>query len=160
MTRLNNWERNLMEYCKLCHKKKPLKNSHINPKFITDWIKNTSVTDKFRTAVNPNKRVQDTTKTKLLCEDCEQLFSGFEKYFSETIFKPVINSYNPVVNYNDNLLKFAVSLSWRYLVTSDKEYSRLTTTQKMEAKKAEEQWRKYLLNEIELDEYEHHFFVN
>jgi len=148
-----------MSLCKLCLENKSLKNSHIFPQFITDWIRNTSVTGKMRLAITPNKRVQDTNKVKLLCQDCERLFSGFEKYFSETIFKPVINSYNPVLNYDYKLLKFAVSLSWRMLAVSMQGCPWKIPAHKLAAEKAEKRWREFLLHNTDLNSYEHHLLM-
>lgn len=148
-----------MSLCKLCLKNKSLRNSHIFPQFITDWIRNTSVTEKMRSAVTPNKRVQDTKKAKLLCEDCEGLFSEFEKYFSETIFKPVINSYSPVLNYNHKLLKFAVSLSWRMLTISMQGCPWKVPVHKLAAEKAEKRWREFMLHDTDLNGYEHHLLM-
>jgi len=148
-----------MNLCKLCLKNKSIRNSHIFPQFITDWLRNTSVTEKMRWSNNPNKRVQDTKRVKLLCEDCEKLFSAFEKYFSETIFKPVLNSHNPVVDYNHKLLKFAVSLSWRMLAISSQEYPWKVPAHKLAAEKAEKQWREFLLHDTDLNGYEHHLLM-
>lgn len=36
-----------------------------------------------RNGINVNKPQQDGIKTKFLCQDCEVLFSKYEKYFSE-----------------------------------------------------------------------------
>jgi len=148
-----------MSLCKLCLKNKPLRNSHIFPQFITDWIRNTSVTGKMRSSVSPNKRVQDTKKVELLCGDCEMIFSEFEKYFSETIFKPVIDSYNPVLNYNHKLLKFAVSLSWRELTISMQVCPWKVPVHKLAAEKAEKRWREFLLYDKDLNGYEHHLLM-
>lgn len=148
-----------MNLCKLCLKNNSLRNSHIFPQFITDWIRNTSVTGKMRAGITPNIRVQDTKKTKLLCEDCERLFSKFEKYFSETIFKPVLNADNPVLNYDYELQKFAVSLSWRMLVVSIQKCPWKMPEHKLAAKKAENQWRNFLLHDTDLDGYEQHLLM-
>jgi len=148
-----------MGLCKLCKNKESIKNSHLIPQFITDWIRNTSVTGKFRTAVLPNKRVQDSKKVDSLCEDCENLFSKFEGYFSEVIFKPVMNSYNPVVDYTESLLKFAVSLSWRILVLKIYGYQWKILDHNLAAQRAEKQWREYLLNNTKMIGYEHHILM-
>ncbi|NQT34238.1 hypothetical protein HQ587_03530 [bacterium] len=152
-----------MGLCKLCKKKESIKNSHLIPKFTTDWIRNTSDTGKFRTSVLPNKRVQDSKKVDLLCGDCENLFSKFEGYFSKVIFKPVMNSNNPVVDYpvvdyTESLLKFAVSLSWRILVFKMYGYPWKILDHKLAAQKAEIRWREYLLNNTEMKD-EHHILM-
>jgi len=61
-----------------------------------------------------NKRVQDGEKAYLLCPDCEQKFSVWEKAFAEKVFTP-INEGNPLKNYGPWLLKFSTSVSWRVL---------------------------------------------
>jgi hypothetical protein len=148
-----------MTLCKLCLKNKPLRSSHIFPHFITDWIRDTSVTEKMRSPFTPNKRIQDTKKVKLLCKDCERLFSKFEKYFSETIFKPVLNSNNPIVDYDINLLRFAVSLSWRMLAASLQRCPWKAPFHKTAAEKAEVRWREFLLDDRDLNNYEHHLLM-
>ncbi|MBA7466195.1 hypothetical protein ES707_01372 [subsurface metagenome] len=148
-----------MSLCKLCQKNRSLRNSHISPKFIADWIRNTSVTRKMRRAVVPNKRVQDAEKVKLLCKECEGLFSRLEKYFSENIFKPVIDLYTPVVKYDHRLLKFAVSLSWRQLAVSMQGCPWKVPAHKLAAQKAEKRWREFLLRDVDLNGYEHHLLM-
>jgi len=63
-----------------------------------------------------NKRVQDGEKRYLLCADCEQRFSIWEKAFAEEVFNP-INQDVPLKSYGPWLLKFSVSLSWRDLMS-------------------------------------------
>ena len=148
-----------MSLCRLCLKDKTLRKSHVFPAFVTDWIRRTSVTEKMRSAVSPNKRVQDTRKIELLCDDCETLFSQYEKYFSEDIFKPVLGSFKPVLNYDHRLLKFAVSLSWRMLVVTMENFLRKTPQHKIAIEEAEAKWRAFLLDDISAKDYEHHFFM-
>lgn len=148
-----------MSICKLCHRDKPLKNSHLFPQFISDWIRDTSLTGKFRTAINPNLRVQDTETEKLLCKDCEDLFSVFEKYFSENIFKPVLNDNNTIIDYDFRLLKFVVSISWRILIIHMLKYQDKFPKHKIAAQKAEERWREFLLQKLDLNGYEHHILM-
>jgi hypothetical protein len=51
----------------------------------------------------------------MLCAECEQRFSGLEKYFAESVFQPYTADRSAVVPYDARLLKFAASLSWRVL---------------------------------------------
>lgn len=99
--------------CALCQEPKDLRKSHIVPKFISNWIKNTSKTGKLRDL--DYKRIQDSLKIFLLCKECEQKLSKFEKYFADKIFHPTVNLTSNDVKYNVNLLKFIVSVSWRVL---------------------------------------------
>ena len=59
--------------CALCKEPKELRSSHIAPKFASKWIKKTSKTGKMRDL--DYKRIQDSLKFPLLCEDCEQRIS-------------------------------------------------------------------------------------
>lgn len=99
--------------CRLCNQIRELKESHIVPKLIFRWLNKTSATGYLRSGTEINRRVQDGLKLYWLCNDCEQKFSKMETYFSNKIFRPL--RHNDQVGYNNNFLKFAVSLSWRVL---------------------------------------------
>jgi len=146
--------------CQLCLKKKDLKDSHIIPKFIYAWLKMTSATGYMRSLLSPNLRIQDGVKKKLLCGDCEQLFSIYEKQFAENIFIPYQNDPSVVVRYGEYLLKFSTSLSWRVLTDFMNE-SRLGHYKNEElaiAEKGREVWRQYLLGQrSNPGVYEQHF---
>jgi hypothetical protein len=101
--------------CALCEASAELRQSHIIPAFAFRWLKSRSVTKFLRSAKNPNVRVQDGDKVRLLCGNCELLFSGYESRFNADILKKIASSQNVIV-YGDWLLKFCVSLSWRVLM--------------------------------------------
>ena len=54
-----------MELCKLCNKKAQLRESHIIPKFVYNWMKKTG-TGRFRQKKDLNKPLQDGIKDFLL----------------------------------------------------------------------------------------------
>jgi hypothetical protein len=99
--------------CKLCQENKPLQDSHIIPKFVARWLKKTSATGYLRQATKANIRKQDLDREKLLCKDCETLFSNWEALFSQRIFFPYQDNNKREFDYEGWLQKFAVSLSWR-----------------------------------------------
>jgi len=68
--------------CRLCEQDSDLQESHIIPKFVYTYLKDTSPTKKIREANNVNLRKQDGIKLHWLCKACELKFSGWEKYFS------------------------------------------------------------------------------
>lgn len=103
--------------CKLCRRQDELVESHIIPRFVAHWLKETSATGFLRQATNPNLRRQDFPTQPLLCRDCEELFSICEKRFSETIFLPYHGEGRRDFEYQEWLLYFAVSLAWRIGVT-------------------------------------------
>ncbi|PWY54117.1 hypothetical protein DGG96_16995 [Legionella qingyii] len=99
--------------CRLCNQKGELRESHIVPKLIFRWLIRTSATSYLRFGTQINKRVQDGLKLYWLCSDCECKLCTWETYFSNKIFRPLRHVDH--VSYNNNFLKFAVSLSWRVL---------------------------------------------
>lgn len=112
--------------CSLCGGNKPLKESHIIPSFVGNWLKKTSATGYLRQVVNPNIRKQDITKQKLLCGECELSFSVHENKFAKNVFVPYV--YTELDNwsvaqgiikeiaYEKWLLKFIISLQWRSVI--------------------------------------------
>lgn len=141
--------------CALCEARAELKQSHIIPRFVAKWLKNTSATGFLRTAGNPDYRVQDTFKINLLCRECENRFSSLEMYFAENIFHPFHEGVREF-SYDERLTKFVVSINWRLLRI---QLYRLADDQKrmMHVKKALKTWQEYLLDrKPEPDSYENH----
>lgn len=101
--------------CALCDESSELQDSHIIPSFIFEWLVNTSGTGFMRFGESPNLRVQDGWKPKMLCADCEQKFSLWEKRFADNCFYPIINGEKNQIRYEAWMLKFATSVSWRVL---------------------------------------------
>lgn len=98
--------------CRLCKENKELQLSHIVPKFVGRWLKNTSASGHLRNIVHANVRIQDLAKDHLLCKDCEGIFSAFEKKFAEKIFSPFHDKQSQF-HYDTWLQKFLISLNWR-----------------------------------------------
>lgn len=142
------------EYCGLCRKKSKLLNSHIIPKFFYKFIKKNSPTGYIRFSVNPNKREQDGIKYNLLCTECEQRFSKYEKYFHTHIFERFPDIKQNQIDTNQ-LTYFALSLFWRagaynIFYNPDKIINEVLkfTNKELEAIKQElEKWRILLLHE-------------
>ena len=103
--------------CGLCENSVALKQSHIIPNFVFEWLLNTSATGFMRFGEVPNLRVQDGWKPKMLCEDCEQKFALMEKRFADICFYPLTNGEKSQIHYEDWMLKFATSVSWRVLTS-------------------------------------------
>ena len=105
-----------MATCALCKSDKPLVESHIIPKFVSDRIKNNSPTGYLRyPRLGINLRVQDSNKIKMLCDDCEQRFSEAEKNFAEKVFEPYHESGTTSFAYGPWLSYFISSVNWRTL---------------------------------------------
>ncbi len=101
--------------CALCTRSGDLQASHIIPRFVFDWLRETSATGYIRFSQSPNLRVQDGLKPRMLCWNCEQLLSTWEREFAETCFVPINNGRALKISYGPWMLKFATSVSWRVL---------------------------------------------
>lgn len=102
--------------CRLCNKSTVLRESHIVPKFVFKWIKQTSVTGYMRQGYQINRRVQDGLKEYMLCNDCEQMLGVCEKWFKETIFIPLNEESISQFAYDERLFYFVNSVFWRIAV--------------------------------------------
>jgi hypothetical protein len=134
--------------CRLCLENKELQLSHIIPKFVFRYLKESSV-GSMRNSLTPNRRVQDGEKSYLLCYHCEQLFSGWEREFSKQIFIP-LHDPSPVkhaIHYGPWAMKFATSVSWRVLTYyTERGDSHLNEMLQQESLRALEVWRLFLLS--------------
>ena len=80
--------------CRLCRSENvPLKESHIVSKMFYNVIKKKSPTGIMRQVTDPNKGIQDGIKLPFLCDECEELFSKYETYFSNNIYTKTICSF-------------------------------------------------------------------
>ena len=146
--------------CALCTKQTELQESHIIPKFVFNWLKD-STPGAIRSNQSPNVRIQDGLKKALLCPECEQLFSSWEKIFCERIFLPLHGSASAKTAYHycSWALKFAVSVSWRVLTYFQQmhDLSHFSESQRETALQALQTWREFLLGELPNPaQFEHH----
>src|SRR5271170_5402783 len=145
--------------CRLCLLPKQLRKSHIIPAFVGRYLKETSATGYLRDAASPNIRRQDLPTIELLCEVCEQSISRWERDFAQNIFPIVQNDNFKEIHYDDSLLKFAVSLSWRELVTQEAALKIDLPQFSNRIAKTLENWRKYLLGITSQPYSVHHLFI-
>ena len=108
--------KNIKGTCALTLEECDLKESHIYPKFIFDYLLQKGG-KRFRCLGNPTKVLQDGVKRHLLGGNAEQEFSKREKWFAEKLFIPFCNGQmnNSKLIYHDELYYFCVSLLWRVL---------------------------------------------
>jgi len=100
--------------CAFCGEHKSLRDSHVLPAFVYRWLRSRSGTGHIRNTENVNRRVQDGLKFPWLCGDCESHFNRYETPFATKIFYPW-HSGEYRIAYEEWLLKFCVSVSWRVL---------------------------------------------
>ena len=133
--------------CALTHEQCELRLSHLYPRFLWNYLKETGG-DKFRSTVNPTEVLQDGIKCHLLGHRAEQMFSIREKWFAENIFKPFCSGdiVRSKLVYDERLYYFIVSLIWRICYCSIENIIEPSVKEKCNI--ALEEWRTYLLNGI------------
>lgn len=141
--------------CFLCRKKRKLMVSHITPKFVTNWIKKTSITKGLRRTDNINQRLEDGVKIRLLCDECEAKFSKYESNFAEKIFYPCMKG-DKSFKIDEKINKFVSSISWRILVSLVKK-EELGEKELNEYLRIEKKLRDYLLDRVK-NPYDNYLF--
>jgi hypothetical protein len=147
--------------CAFCGEDKQLREGHVLPAFIFRWLRNRHGAGHLRRTDNPNRRVQDGIKFPWLCDDCESQFNRYETAFASRIFHPW-HSGQYRAAYEDWLLKFCVSISWRVLkfARGRNKNPQYTTEQRTLMDKAEVRWRAFLKGEVTHPaEFEQHIVI-
>lgn len=131
--------------CKLCGNVDTLRESHIVPRFVYQWMRKTGGTY-FRGIADPTSREQDGNKEYLLCGPCEQRFSSRETYFKTAIFDPYVESSTRSMSYDERLFYFLTSVMWRVLVHEMAQEGINAHPFITPLREAELEWRQYLLD--------------
>ncbi len=135
-----------MSFCRLCQQDRPLRDSHIIPRFVSKWLLESSPTGGLRDLATPNRRRQDTPTMPFLCSNCEQVFSRWEAPFAARLFLPLHRNEGSSFAYDSWGLKFAASIVWRVLVESlEHGPGRFTSEQSRSASVAAQAWRHFIL---------------
>ncbi len=133
--------------CKLCQKNDDLRTSHVLPRFLGKYLKETSATG-FLTAVDENgkpSRSQDLYKRELLCDQCETVLNEAETFFAASIFHPFKKNQLKTIPVDERLGRFAVSVSLRALWMMQLIKHPLAERWKGQLDELETEWRNYLL---------------
>ena len=135
--------------CAFCQQAAQLQDSHILPAFIYRALRSRSGTGHIRMTDNVNRRVQDGLKQPWLCRPCEGLFSRYETAFATKVFHPWLAG-QPQVAYQDWLLKFCTSVSWRVLrfARGRNKAATYTAEQMLLLDESLERWRLFLVGEV------------
>lgn len=112
---MNSFSTTAVAACPRCGSPGPLRESHIIPHFVVQWLRETSATDHIRSAEAPNLRIQDGLKQRLLCDSCEGRLGSWEKQVAEDVFKPLHAGSMGPFPYGPWLAKFCASVCWRSL---------------------------------------------
>ncbi len=148
--------------CALCETLGRLRQSHIVPKFVFDWVKRQGG-GRIRGGTEPNIPLQDGPKLPMLCSSCEARFSAWEREAANRVFRVVHSSPSSRFEYGEWFLPFAVSVSFRVL----KYYRGWVEAEPDRAPQivahvdsALSEWAAYLLGKRKLlGPYEHHCIV-
>lgn len=132
--------------CAFCGENHTLRESHILPAFLFRWLRAYSLTGHIRDSDTPNRRVQDGLKKPWLCDGCEGQFSAYETAFAGKLFHPWLSGKQDI-RYEEWLLRFCVSVSWRVLMHCKGSNPTNVYTQKQEEliSEAEVAWRAFLI---------------
>lgn len=128
--------------CRLCHAASELRESHIIPGWTMGLIRDETLDNRFYELHNKlNRIIQDGPKEYLLCDECEQKISRYEKYFREAIhlsrhgIKIRQNRQFAVIDNLDysKVKLFFLSLLWRMSVSSRAEFENVCIGDEEEA---------------------------
>jgi len=147
--------------CSLCQENRELRASHVIPKFVGKWLKDTSGTGYMTSSAKPEERVQDFPTLPLLCSDCEERFSKLETYFANEIFFPFHQKGIRSFECDGWLESLVASLSWRTLKVAYDGMKQNEPKLVSFVDKAELDWRNFLLGKAGTGPYQNHiFFLN
>ena len=113
--------------CKLCGQDRPLKKSHIIPEFMYSKLYD----DKHRfheihvDSMTKNRLPQKGVRERLLCDECEQHFSKYERYASLVLnggYELIVKKIDGILHFEgvkyDQFKLFALSILWRASVST------------------------------------------
>jgi hypothetical protein len=121
------------------------------PAFVVRWFKKTSL-GAIRSAMQPNRRIQDGVKHYWMCAACEGKLSDWEGAFRNQVFAPASRPVleKPSIEYGEWCLKFAASVTWRVLhalrLGEPEVYS---ANELAKADRAADVWRNFMLGHAE-----------
>lgn len=100
--------------CALCKEEKELMKSHIIPSLVYKRIRSNKHS-RFRSLDNIEKVLQDGEKRPMLCHECEELFSSFERLFANKYLDVFINT-NKIPKITGGWLdNYILTVAWRIL---------------------------------------------
>ncbi|MBT0622533.1 hypothetical protein KIH32_01335 [Pseudomonas fluorescens] len=92
---------------------------HIIPKFAIRWLKRESKLEKFYFNNDPERMVPDTPAFKMMCKNCEDKFSTYEKHFTDKYYKLYYRGKQPHPLQGE-VYNFAISVAWRLIVSTER----------------------------------------
>lgn len=148
--------------CALCLREANLEQSHIVPKFVFRWLKQTSATGKFRRSNAVNVRVQDGVTHRLLCRACEQRLGAWEAKFASLFFRPILDGGDVPfrVDYEEWMFMCVLSISFRAVALQMRSSTPRREHHRLLIEAVLDEWRHALLSDPCRETVsEHHVFV-
>lgn len=142
--------------CELHRENAKLCESHIIPKFVYKWMKETG-SGRLRQVKTKNKPMLDGIKKHMLCKSCEDKFSKYEKLFSEKIFLPYLADNNITIENSIDLKYFIISVLWRILRLFKDDGTVYNFKNSLD--EAEIEWRNFLLHDKPIKKYVNQHFI-
>ena len=102
--------------CLLCLDGELCELGHIIPKFVMRWLKLASKKSRFYLN-NTKTDVSDTLALRILCKDCEDCFSHYEKIFVDKFFKKYHRK-EKQNEFGEDVYYFALSVAWRIMAST------------------------------------------
>jgi hypothetical protein len=112
--------------CRLCHVPSELRKSHIFPRSFIKLVRDEDTNRFYEMHDKVDNLIQDGPKERLLCSECEQRISRYEKYFKEAVHLSrhgieILQAGGEAVIRNldyANTKLFLLSILWRMSVSS------------------------------------------
>ncbi len=124
-----------------------MRRSHLIPSFVAQDLRATCGTGHIRSNQTPNRRIQDSERLRLLCDDCEQRFARWENTFAERVYRHLLENPGNTVEYDSWMGRFAASIAWR--VVRRYQLVKALPEPRVAFERAEETWRAFLLGSRE-----------
>jgi hypothetical protein len=134
--------------CALCGAVERLQQSHIIPRFVFQYLLDSSP-GLLRASARPNRRIQDGPTMPLLCRACESSFGEHESAFARKLFLPLHVKNVQGLTYGPWALKFGASLVWRVARYMERQgrLDHLTPPQQALLREATGRWAGFLRGE-------------
>lgn len=133
--------------CRLCLRIESLQRSHAIPRFVLKWLRETGAR-KFYGIKRPRQVIQDSPTRYLLCAQCEQRFSVWERWFAQHVLRrsPVAGE---GIEYGSELYLFGLSVLWRIAVLAPDMWEVEWPAFARAIAARSEEWRRFLIGDSE-----------
>ncbi|MFV0305543.1 MAG: hypothetical protein ACK5IC_08705 [Moheibacter sp.] len=142
--------------CKLHNGEAELCISHIIPKFVYKWMKETGP-GRLRQMKDFKRPVQDGIKGKMLCLECERKFNIYETWFKKNVFDKYLKQNIFEFTSTKELGYFIISILWRVLVIFKDDGNNYFFKSNLD--KAEIEWKNYLNKNLAIQNYKNFHLI-